>query len=413
MAILSRLFVLLIGLSFVSAPTAEGSFADKESRKKKQEERAKKKADTEAAKKEREGKASGPKIQFPEAPVGLELAEVRRHVERALGRFSAVTLDASQVGPWVIVHGLLGVGESLKVKPAGKEGAVPAMDWFSRGGLFGDSPAFFRTKQGIRGNHYDPDSSVPLEILEGHPNQFLGYLSELNVPLSHPWMAWDEAKSEWYQGTFKEVLEDAKSQTGINPLDDTILEMSWSLWAFSRYLDPDATWKNENGENWNIPKILDFEVSAAIDEDTSCAGNHRLYAMYVAVKKYLEKHKTLPDSGPYYEAWNFVGRHVSIAKRFQNADGSFSSGDYLSARAAADWDERTASNGHTLEFIAGVLPAQRLTEEWILRGAHSVASDLLEVSPGSAQAGWGSVFHAIHGLREFMTKTAALQAKEP
>jgi hypothetical protein len=301
------------------------------------------------------------------------------------------------------------VGESLRVQDSdfGPD-AIPALEWFAGGARFRNLPAFVVTKNGARGYSFTEELGIEAGALEGHPNQFIGYLSELGVPLSTPWKAWDNQKKQWSEKTLQAVLDDAKSQTGINPTPGYLLEHTWTLWALANYGAWNDQWKNERGETWNMEKLIQFEVSQGITDDTSCGGHHRIYAIYRALKQYLTQNGKLPSSGVYRNAQNFISTHLNRAEKWQNQDGSFSANNYLSASMATDWDSRLAADGHTLEVLVGILPDARLKEEWLLRAVYIVASDLTETkshilrSPGSS---WGATFHALHALRQFMERT--------
>ncbi len=340
-------------------------------------------------------------IHFPPAAKNPSAEDVLETIELALSPVRAKhTVHLDEMGAWAVVHGILALENDIYVTGGPlKEKEKRALQWLSEGGTCGGYATFKKTASGIRGQCCDPKKRLFIEVFEGHPAQFFGYLSDLELDTSTPWSSWDAKSKKWVEGTFGDIVEDAKAQTGINVHPDYIYEMTWLLWGLSRYIDADETWKNSLGQSYSLEKILAIELKQGINKKTSCAGTHRLYAMDVAVKNYQAKHGTLPLKGTFQKAEQYVKTHIALAKQFQNRDGSFSGDVFFSSRMAKTWSERVASNGHVLEFLMQALPDERLTEPWVLRGVQSVALDIYHGE--SDEVGDGALFHATHALRLF------------
>jgi hypothetical protein len=343
-------------------------------------------------------------FQYPFAPRGLDLQTTLREVDRALSLYSRHYLRADTASPWEVVHGLLGLGADFRLFPSGNstEPSLKALDWLFAGARHGGAAAFERTKWGARGRPYEPHGGAWVDGMEGHPNQFLGYLSELNLPLSTELLALDG--SRWVTVTLQDVVNDAKAQVGSNPTKREPYELTWTLWGLSHYVAPAERWTNFNNQDWNVAGILAREIDAPIVGVTSCGGTHRAYAIAYALEQQVLRYGSVAP-GIYEKANQYVAFKVSQLKQFQNEDGSLSANYFFGPAMADSWAKRLASNGHQLEFLMRALTPAGLDQEWVRRAAYTVALDL--VMTQNSKLSLGAVYHAVHALRMFKAKLPA------
>jgi hypothetical protein len=96
-------------------------------------------------------------------------------VERAIYLSSRRYLDVDVHTPWQIIHGILALRHDFLVRQNGEK--VNAIEWMSNGPEFRGTPWFQVTRHGGRAQPY----TKPY-LFEGHPNQFLGYLTMADLP---------------------------------------------------------------------------------------------------------------------------------------------------------------------------------------------------------------------------------------
>ncbi len=349
----------------------------------------------------------------PPAPSDAQIAETRAHAKEAVER---ALIDADlqmKVGlhtPWHIVHGVLAYADRLRIQDRqGKP--ISALEWIKEGGIWRDQPSFMTSPTGFRGNPWGP-------AFQGHIAQFAGYISELELPKTTPFRAWNVEQKAWQTRPLSALYDDLKGEVAEANQEEG-KETSWALWALAR--DPATT-------------LEELEPLVAIEAgrdtwDAPCGGFHGLYALSLALKRYRASGK--PLEGTWLIA-DFVERTMlAKAKKYQNEDGSFSA-DYLSGRAHGEtWRDQLPGNGHTLEWLMLVLPDAELKTEWVLNGVGSVATNLLEaeISDRDVEAyldvmddasvtdekkeelferymTLGGYFHAAHGLEVFLRRTA-------
>jgi hypothetical protein len=89
-------------------------------------------------------------------------------------------------------------------------------------------------------------------------------------------------------------------------------------------------------------------------------------------------------------------KHHDLAKKHQNADGSFSTDFFVGPANVNDAQRRINTTGHTLEWLALALSDQELREPWMQSAANAAALQILDLQ-GSPIEG-GSLYHSVHGL---------------
>src|SRR5690606_2923465 len=107
----------------------------------------------------------------------------------------------------------------------------PALDWISRGATYQGAHWFEITQYGGRAHPF----SQPY-IFEGHPNQFLAIFTMSDLP--------KDFSLGTARGTININAMVRNAQMEVNSRE----EVTWTLWALSHYLPPDAQWNNKYGE---------------------------------------------------------------------------------------------------------------------------------------------------------------------
>ena len=197
-------------------------------------------------------------------------------------------LDAGVQGAWQVVHGILAFGPEFPL--ATRAATAPALSYLLDGGA-------------LVGWKLRPGNPGVIAIVEegstmgqGHPDQWLGYLSQCGVaesgdrlvegiPLDTPLSVGGR------RFTIADLL--AQAQHDIRPGQ----EATWTLMALSAWLPHDAAWTSGDGERWTTERVVGMEAEADI-ASAACGGAHRLYGLAAAI----DAHRRA-TGGPPTGAW--------------------------------------------------------------------------------------------------------------
>lgn len=281
--------------------------------------------------------------------------------------------------PWQIIHGLLAYRQDFEVKTHdGRK--INALEWASSGVSFRGESLFQRTPYGGRAHPF-----IQAYWFEGHPTQFMAYLTMCRLPLTHEFKT---ANKEIV--TVADIINNAKMEVTRAP----DVEMTWTLWALAHYLEPTAQWYNKHREPWSMEELLRHELKNTI-YDGPCGGTHSLFATAYARNAYLQSRQ--PLRGVWLEADQKIQRFIAEAKALQNSDGSFSIYFFKGPGFSQDFNTRITSSGHMIEWLMVALPQSRLSEPWIQQGVRRLAQDLIDNRHVNAEC--GPLYHAIDGLQ--------------
>jgi hypothetical protein len=319
------------------------------------------------------------------APVAAKAAADRdtlcRRIDAVLAHArDARRLDAAVHGGWQVVHGILAFGRELPLAHAGE--VTSALDYLLGGGR-------------LTGWQLRPGSPGVVAVLEegsvtgqGHPDQWLGYLSQCGLeglPLDTRIVVAGRDR------TLADLL--AQAQADIRPGQ----EATWTLMALAAYLPPDASWKAADGSLWTVERVVQMEAEA--DPFTSaCGGAHRLYGLAKAVAAHRHRTQRPPEqlTGGWADAHAVLEECIDRARRFQQADGSFSIHSFERPGHSADVFATLSATGHVFEVLMVALDDERLDEPWVERAAERLVTLLERTSDVDVEC--GALYHAAHGL---------------
>ncbi len=289
-------------------------------------------------------------------------------------------LTADMHTPWQVIHGLLAYRQDFQLKIKDSDKKINALEWASNGASFQGESLFQKTPYGGRAHPYSQ-----MYWFEGHPTQFMGYLTMCRLPATHEFKT---AQGEIV--TVQDIINNAKMEVTRDPH----VEMTWTLWALAHYLEPTAQWVNKNGEHWSMEELLRVELRNTI-YDAPCGGTHSLFACAYARNAHLQSRQ--PLRGVWLEADQKIQRFIAEAKALQNSDGSFSKHFFKGRDFSTDFNTRITSSGHMIEWLMVALPQSRLSEPWIQNGIRCVAQDLINNRHVNAEC--GPLYHAVDGLQ--------------
>lgn len=289
-------------------------------------------------------------------------------------------LNTTDHAAWQVVHGILAFGDKFRVMHEGE--TLSALEYLLSGGQL----TGWTLRPGSVGviAVRDPGSKTG----QGHPDQWLGYLSQCDVggiPLD---TAISTGGKEYKVG---DLLSQA--QHDLRPGQ----EATWTLMGISTYLPIDTRWTAGDGTEWTVEKVVGMETAADLAE-SACGGTHRLYGLTVALNRYLSETGLSADE--LTDSW--AGAHariqesVELARRYQQADGSFSTGYFERPSTSPDVFAKIGSSGHTFEFLTAALEPERLNEPWMRRAADALVTLLEQTADVPVEC--GALYHAAHGL---------------
>ena len=132
--------------------------------------------------------------------------------------------------------------------------------------------------------------------------------------------------------------------------------------------------------------------------DSACGGTHRLYGLVVALKHHqATTGQGLDDlRGGWAAAAEVIDDMIDRARRFQQADGSFSIHSFERPGTSADAFAKLSATGHIFEVLSLALDDERLAEPWVTRAADRLVTLLEQTADVEVEC--GGLYHAAHGL---------------
>lgn len=334
---------------------------------------------------------ASPAVREAVRDAGIPKAERDRILARVDAALSVGRREAPVAGvnpPWEVLHWIIAFGPSAEVADPARPGrGINAVTYLCEKMEWKGVPVFAPAPGGVAVN-----------LVEGHPHQFLAKLGRAGVPLTQPLTV--PGKSF----TMADLLSAAKLSAV------TTGEVSWTLLAMTVHLPIDAKWTNSRGEAMDIPTLLEAEL-ATDPAKCPCGGCHGLHAVSLAVQKAAAAGIPL-DRGVWKRAADRQAEYIRLAQEGQLPDGAFSEIYWGRKVEPRDYRWLIYSTGHVLEWLMYALPDERVAEPWVARAADRLAQCI--VDNASAPVGKDSYYHALHGLamyRERLGKVAAAAAK--
>lgn len=323
---------------------------------------------------------------LPTAAVSATPDDLCRRIDAVLSHaHDGRLLDAGLHGAWQVVHGILAFGPDFPI--AVKGGTTKALDYLLGGGA-------------LAGWRLRPGSPGVIAIVEegstmgqGHPDQWLGYLSQCGVGVDGSRLAGGiPLETPLVVGGRTFTVADLLAQAQRDIREGQ--EATWTLMALAAWLPPDAVWTARDGEQWTTERVVRMEAAADIPS-AACGGAHRLYGLAAAV----DAHRRAtggPPTGGWAEAAAVIDASLDRARRFQQPDGSFAVRPFERPGTSPDVFDRLSATGHVFEVMALALDDERLVEPWVARAAQRLVSLMEQTADLDVEC--GGLYHAAHGL---------------
>lgn len=298
-------------------------------------------------------------------------------------------LSLSDQAAWQIIHGAMAFGRQYPVKNGDTE--VSAVDHVLSGGKMtgwnlvqGDLLDEKTGRYGVRAV-MEPGTKTG----QGHADQWIGYLSYCNIPLSEKLIV------EGKEFTVEDLLLQAEKDVHRNALR----EYSWTLMAITAYRPTDYTWTAGDGSEWSVEKLVEIELEHSLDS-SPCGGTHRMVGLTMARNKHLEAGGKL--EGVWKKCDDRIQECVAKAREYQNPDGSLSSNYLQRPGKSADLASSLGSAGHVMELLTTAMTKEELEQPWVKQAVYRVTELFRKTKPIDLEC--GALFHAAHGLLLYREK---------
>jgi hypothetical protein len=217
--------------------------------------------------------------------------------------------------------------------------------------------------------------------VQGHPAQFLAMLAQSRVKTDFPMLI------DGQRFTVADLIQHEKETCRPKT------ELTFKLIAFTHYLRSNERWRSNDGQDWDIPRLIKEELAQPI-VGAACGGTHRMTGFSYAVRKREQRGE--PMTGQWLRAKKFVDDFHEYAFRLQNPDGSFST-DWFAGRADfGPPTRRLETTGHITEWLAYSLNSERLVEPRMITSVAYLTNLLIEHR--DEKWGIGPLGHGLHAL---------------
>ncbi len=309
-------------------------------------------------------------------PLSQNQKNLRAKVRRVIKSYYTRPLNSRDNDPWELMHGMLAYGVKSQILQGGPRGKpITLVGWL----------CYNRPSKGFTLLYLTPQNELRAKQgvgLQGHMGQFLAMLAQCQVSPDYPIRVGDQ------EFTINDLIK-AEQETCY-----TKTELTFKLIALMHYLDSDATWVNDQGQSWDIPRLIREELAQPI-RGAACGGTHRLSGLSLAARTRVRRGE--PLDGEYLRAAQFVEKYQNYAFQLQNRDGSLSTEWFRGRGDEDDVDRRVKTTGHILEWLCYSLSDQDVRSARTFRAANYLAS--LLATNFNHEWEVGPLGHAIHALR--------------
>lgn len=317
--------------------------------------------------------SDAPASLTPPSPVLTpELEALKLELRRCLAYYYFRPENVAIRSPWGAMHAMLAYGVDSKLIVGDQQ--VNAIGYLCYNGVCNGQQLF----------SLSPDGRLQAQIgpgVQGHAGQFLAMLAQSRVRPDYPIRVGNRLF------TVADLIEHEKETC--RPAS----ELTFKLIALVHYLPSDARWRSNDGQWWDIPRLIKEELAQPI-VGAACGGTHRMTGFSYAVRK--REARGEPLDGQWLRAKKFVDDFHEYAFKLQNPDGSFSTEWFAGRADFGPVSRRLETTGHITEWLAFSLSPEQLVEP---RMVHSVTY-LTRLLWENRQEKWGigPLGHGLHAL---------------
>jgi hypothetical protein len=217
--------------------------------------------------------------------------------------------------------------------------------------------------------------------VQGHAGQYLAMLAQSRVKSTFP------MKVDGRDFTVADLIEHEKLTCRPNT------ELTFKLIALSHYLRSDDSWQSNDGQSWDIPRLIKEELNQKI-VGAACGGTHRLMGFSYAVRKRQQRGEVM--EGQWLRAKKFLEAYHQYTFRLMNPDGSFSTDWFAGRGDNGPPARRLETTGHVTEWLSYSLSPEELNDPRMVKSVGYLTKLLYE----GRNDRWniGPLGHGLHAL---------------
>jgi hypothetical protein len=307
----------------------------------------------------------------PEIALTPELLELRGRLRECLAYYYFRPENVAIRSPWGAMHAMIAYGVDSELIVGDRR--VNAIGYLCYNGVCNGQQLFYLANGKIQ-TRIGPG-------VQGHPGQFLAMLAQSRVKTDFPILI------EGQKFTVADLIQHEKETCR------PATELTFKLIAFMHYLKSDEKWRSNDGQEWDIPRVIKEELAQPI-VGAACGGTHRMTGFSYAVNKRTARGEAF--TGQWLRAKKFVEDYHDYAFKLQNPDASFST-DWFAGRADfGPATRRLETTGHITEWLAYSLKKEQLVEPRMIKSV-SYLADLL-YDNRNEKWGIGPLGHGLHAL---------------
>jgi hypothetical protein len=308
-------------------------------------------------------------------PLTKQMLGLRSKVRSVLKGYFRKQLNSRENDPWEVMHGMLAYGVHSRIRQGGPRGEpVTSVGWLCYNKPCKKQTLMYVTPKGELRAKYGVG-------LQGHLGQLLAMLAQCRVSDDYP------IRVGQREFTIKDLIEAEKKTCYPKS------ELTFKLIALQYYLDLNEKWVNDQGLDWDIPRLIREELAQPI-RGAACGGTHRLSSLSLTVKTRVRRGE--PLDGEYRRAAEFVKKYHQYAFRLQNRDGSLSTAWFRGRGDDSDINRRIKTTGHILEWLCYSLSDEELRSPQTVAAVSYLAN--LMYSKYDNEWEVGPMCHATHAL---------------
>lgn len=310
--------------------------------------------------------------ESPSLVLTPELEALKTQLRQCLAYYYFRPENVAVRSPWGAMHAMLAYGVDSKLIVGDQQ--VNAIGYLCFNGVCNGQQLFSVSPEGRLQAHIGPG-------VQGHAGQFLAMLAQSRVRPDYPIRVGNRLF------TVADLIEHEKETC--RPAS----ELTFKLIALVHYLPSDARWRSNDGQWWDLPRLIQEELAQPI-VGAACGGTHRMTGFSYAVRKRQARGE--PWEGQWLRAKKFVEDFHEYAFKLQNPDGSFSTEWFAGRADFGPISRRLETTGHITEWLAFSLAPEQLVEPRMVRSVSYLTRLLWE----NRQEKWGigPLGHGLHAL---------------
>jgi hypothetical protein len=318
--------------------------------------------------------ATPPTPQEPEIVLTPELLALRSRLRECLAYYYFRPENVALRSPWGAMHAMIAYGVDSQLIVGDKR--VNAIGYLNYNGVCNGQQLFYSANGRLQ-TRIGPG-------VQGHPGQYLAMLAQSRVKTDFPMLI------DGQRFTVADLIQHEKETCRPKT------ELTFKLIAFTHYLKLDEKWRSNDGETWDIPRLIKEELAQPI-VGAACGGTHRMTGFSYAVRKRRQRGE--PFTGQWERARIFVEDFHEYAFRLQNPDGSFSTNWFAGRADDPTPTKRLETTGHITEWLTYSLNKEQLVEPRLIKSVSYLTNLLTENR--EEKWGIGPLGHGLHALAIF------------